>query len=294
VISEERITTAAKNFHVADQAAIRAQQSFSRFARTAACGGFLAAILGGFLLYLPSDANEGLRTGLGIAQLLFLLISFIAAFTLFALKPYRTWRTQRASAEALRLQIFAHLISARPAPGEADGGFLLPLQLECFRRHLFDDQRNFFARRGPQHRRTVLVWKFVGTLAVGLILADVLPQALNFYKLGLLPESVANLIASIPLDTRGYALIGLIGGSLQGLLAALTVISPAERNAHAYKVMQNRLDDFAATDLDRVRAQAAGGDRDAVAKFAGDVGAELAKESSEWQILQAVLSEQMR
>ena len=293
VLREQRIIDAAERFRVADEAAIDAQKRFVRLARRAAVSGFLAAVLGGFSLYLPPDSTALLRTSVGLAQLFFLIISLLHALALFLTKPYRTWRTERGTAEALRQQIFAHVMSGDPPPDDPNGSFLLPLQLECFRRHLLHDQRNFFARRGPQHHRTVLVWKGVGVAAIVLILGAALPEILKLYQFGLLPEKVRSLIASIPLNQKGFALLGLVGGCLQGLLAALTVISPAERNAHTYKIMRDRLDAYTENELDGVRALAAAGDRVAVSSFASKVGADLARESSEWQILQAVLSEKV-
>lgn len=293
VLGEQHIVDAAKRFRAADEAAIEAQGRFVRLARRAAYSGFLAAVLGGFVLYLPTDGPEPLRTGVGLAQLFFLVVSLLAGFVLFLSKPYRTWRTERGSAEALRQQIFAHLMLREPGQDDPNGSFLLPLQLECFRRHLLRDQRDFFARRGPQHFRTVLIWKVIGVVAIALILAAALPEILKLYRFGLLPEQVHNLISSIPLSQKAYALLGLIGGCMQGLLAALTVISPAERNAQAYKTMRERLNGYADKELDGVRALAAAGDREAVARFVGKVGADLARESSEWQILQAVLSEKV-
>jgi hypothetical protein len=293
VLREQRITDAAERFRYADEAAIDAQKKFVKLGRRAAYSGFLAAVLGGFLLYLPPDSTDSLRTSVGVAQLFFLIVSMLHALALFLSKPYRIWRTERGTAEALRQQIFAHIMSGEPQPNEPNGSFLLPLQLECFRRHLLHDQRNFFARRGPQHHRTVLVWKGAGVVAIVLILAAALPEILKLYQFGLLPENVRSLMVSIPLNQKGYALLGLIGGCLQGLLAALTVISPAERNAHMYKVMRDRLDGYTRNELDGVRALAAAGDRAAVSGFASKVGADLAREPNEWQILQAVLSEKI-
>ena len=160
VLADHRISDAAEKYQLADMAAIRAQTTFARLGRTSAYAGFIAAVLGGFMLYL-NPSNEALRSYVGLAQFVFLLISMFTALALFLFKPYRTWRTQRSAAEALRLQIFAYMMSGRAEAREMDAP-LLPLQLECFRRHLLVDQRLFFARRGPQQYRTVLVWRTVG------------------------------------------------------------------------------------------------------------------------------------
>ena len=47
------------------------------------------------------------------------------------------------------------------------------------------------------------------------------------FLVGVTPEALRGL----PLDQKVYALTGLVGGTLQGLLAALSAMSPAQRNA---------------------------------------------------------------
>ena len=218
------------------------------------------------------------RSNLGLAQSILFGLSLVFAFLLYVLKPYRKWRVQRGDAEAKRLQVFALMMSDR---GTVTGGdpLLLPLQLECFLRDLFFDQRAFFARRGWQQRLTVFTWRVVGFIALLLVLASVTPQLLRLEAVGLLlPEAVQRFIAGLPLGERHYALAGLIGGALQGLLAALTVMSPAERNAAKYKDMRKLLDKYTKRErVEAVRSAAALDDH--------------AAEGREWLVLQEVLSE---
>ena len=141
-------------------------------------------------------------------------------------------------------------LSGQTAPGDNPLP-LLPLQLECFRRHLLDDQRSFFARRRRQHRRTVLIWKGLGVIAFLLVLGSILVQAVRLEAAGLPVDVLRRFMSFLALDQRAYALAGLIGGSLQGLLAALTVMSPAERNATKYKEMLERLDKHTADELEK-------------------------------------------
>ncbi len=47
------------------------------------------------------------------------------------------------------------------------------------------------------------------------------------FLVGVAPGALRDL----PLDQKVYALTGLVGGTLQGLFAALSVMSPAQRNA---------------------------------------------------------------
>jgi len=98
-------------------------------------------------------------------------------------------------------------------------------------------------------------------------------------------------MSRLPLDQKGYVLTGLIGGSLQGLIAALAVMSPAERNARRYREMYSLLNQYTAERLDSLRGKATSGDRGAVREFAAQITADLAAEGREWLILQEVLSE---
>ena len=50
------------------------------------------------------------------------------------------------------------------------------------------------------------------------------------FLVGVVPEALRGL----PLDQKVYALTGLVGGTLQGLFAALSAMSPAQRNAAPY------------------------------------------------------------
>jgi hypothetical protein len=102
---------------------------------------------------------------------------------------------------------------------------------------------------------------------------------------------VQRFIAALPLGERHYALAGLIGGALQGLLAALTVMSPAERNAAKYKEMRKLLDKYTAERVEALRSAAALDDRAAVSEFVAQVTGDLADEGREWLVLHEVLSE---
>jgi hypothetical protein len=291
VLRSEEIVKAVADYRAADAGAGAAQTWFRRLGQASAYGGFLAAVLGGALLYLGSDpSQETLRANLGLAQFALLAVSLLCAFVLFVSKPYRAWRTERGKAEAMRLRVFALIVGGRSERKDGEAA-LLPLQLECFRRHLLDDQRKFFARRGPQQRRIVLVWKILGAVSLLFVLAASLPQLLRLVHAGLLPEIVRTLIAQLPLDQKGYTLVGLLGGSLQGLVAALAVISPAQRNAERYKEMCERLERYAQVELDGVRAEAAAANANAVRDFARRVSDDLAEEGKEWLLLQRVLSE---
>jgi hypothetical protein len=137
----------------------------------------------------------------------------------------------------------------------------------------------------------VVVWKVVGAIAFLLVLASFLRQLeVRLEELVPMPEAVRNFTSWLPVHQKVYVLAGLIGGSLQGLLAALTVMSPAERNATKYKAMLSLLDDYTADRLTAIRAAAAKDDRKVVNEFVAQVMNDLAVEGKEWIVLQAALS----
>jgi hypothetical protein len=287
----DEIVKAAAEYRAADARAATGQTWFRGLGQASAYSGFAAAALGGVLLYLGAEpSQETLRANLGLAQFALLALSLFCAFALFVSKPYRTWRTERGKAEAVRLRMFALIVGGRSERQDGEAA-LLPLQLECFRRHLLDDQRKFFARRGPQQRRIVWAWKVLGIVSLLFVLAASAPQLLRLEYVVPLPEIVRALIERVPLDQKGYALVGLLGGSLQGLVAALAVISPAQRNAERYQEMRERLDRYAQVELDKVRADAAAANAEAVRDFARRVSDDLAEEGKEWLLLHQVLSE---
>ena len=268
VLQKMEIVDAARDYARADADAGDAQGQFNRLGWTAAYSGFSAAVLGGILLYMGSDPSTAtIRANLGLLQSLFLSVSLLCALVLVFFKPYRGWRNRRGDAEVKRLQIFALMMKANEAAAEGEAP-LLPLQLECFRRHLFHDQRDFFTRRGRQQSMTVLAWRVVGAFALLLVLASLFPQLVRLQALGLLPDALQKLVAGLPLDQKHYVLAGLIGGSLQGLLAALAVMSPAERNAGKYREMRGLFERYTSEDLAAARAAAAAGDVDLVREFA--------------------------
>jgi len=291
VLRDERIIQAAATYHHSDVLAGSAQTSFRRLGAGAAYSGFAAAVLGGAVLYLGSEsANETLRSNLGLGQFVLLAISVLCAFLLLLFKPFRTWRTQRSNAEASRLRVFALMMNASSEVREGEVP-LLPLQLECFRRCLVDDQRSFFARRGPQERRKVVIWQILGVVAVLLVLAASVPQILRLERFELLPDALVSLIKNANLQQRGYALVGLLGGSLQSLLAALVVISPVQRNAEKYTKMREKLDEHSKQPLDKAREAAIRNDGDGVRGFTKNVSDDLAEEGREWRLLHEALSE---
>ena len=294
VLMDEKIVEAARRYQRADKRAITAQRWFVWIGKTAAYTGFLAAVLGGALLYIASDASGPSLFAVGALQFGFLVVSLTGSLALYAVKPFRAWRKERGQAEAERLNIFTLFMSDTSAAGESEAP-LLPLKLECFRRHLLDDQLAYFKWRGPQHRRVARRWFRLRVLALILIGAACLPLLARLEAFSWLPDWLRTVIAWLPLKggdvQQKYALLGLLGGALQGLLAALAVISLADRNADKFEAMLERLEGYSQEKLSGARLAATKGDGIAVGEFVRQVVSDLAAEATEWVTLQAALSE---
>jgi hypothetical protein len=251
--------------------------------------------LGGIVLYIGSvlPDRQSLQTTIGVVQFVLLVISLLGSLALYTLKPFRSWRQSRGEAEAERIRVFALMMASRDG-GDARDPLLLPLQLECFRRHLLEDQLDFFTRRGPQHQRTSRRAQILRGLALALIVLAAMPLLAKLEIFAWLPTWVRTLMGWLPLEGKGvhemYALGGLIGGALQGLLAALAVLSLAERNAEKYARMAERLEDYAKGRLPNARAAAAAGNGLEVGEFARQVASDLAAEASEWVAVQEALA----
>ena len=294
ILNKDRIVQAIESYHAADQRAMRAQARFVFMGRVTAYTGFLAAVLGGVLLYIGSapDSERWLLV-IGITQFVLLAISLMGSLALYTLKPFLTWRQQRGEAEAERIGVFARIV-ADPGEGNGEDKLLLPLQLECFRRHLLEDQRDYFKRRGRQHRRTVRRVQILRAVALALIVLAALPLLAKLQPFTWLPNWIRTLMTWLPLEGRGvpemYALGGLVGGALQGLLAALAVISLAERNAGKYERMVERLNVYCKDRLELARTAAATDDGLLVGEFARQVACDLAAEASEWVAVQEALA----
>jgi hypothetical protein len=274
---------AARKFEDADLKAIQAQLRFKQLGWTAAYATFLIAALGGLLLYLlPARA---VWTNFGLLSATLLGVALFCASAIYLFKPYQTWRSERSNAEEARLQIFSQLM-ASVENSSNDGELpLLALQLECFRRHLLNDQREYYQRRAQQHRRTMRQWRFFRALSLLLLALAGLPQVPEFLDTfqfaGSLPDALRELSKYLPSDKKLYVLAWIYGLSLQYLLFTLAVISPAARIAKRYETMCSQLD-LALSRLPGVRTAAERGDRGTVTGFTEDIMASLRKEVSGW------------
>jgi hypothetical protein len=244
VLSSTKFQEEAERYQEADKSAVRAQRWHLWLARTALFSVFPSVVLGGVSVYMSTSAGapaiEAVRPYLVPAQALFVSASFVCAIALLLFAPRRRWLGARARAELHRWVFFRRLMSA---PGSAEGAErpLLPLQLECFRRHLFEDQHQFFDARVQRYRSAARVGRLFGAVALLLVGMASLPQlAASLSELGAfdwLPERLQRFLALLVGDKRLYALAWLYGISLQLVVTRLAFISPVARHVERYEVM---------------------------------------------------------
>jgi hypothetical protein len=116
-----------------------------------------------------------------------------------------------------------------------------------------------------------------------------------------LPSAISDLASSAPNESeeaqRIFLGLGIMAASLQGLLAALAVMSLDERNAARYRATADNLDALAGRPLDEARAAAATLEdapetatdaREKVLAFAALVQSQISSEHREWIALRKV------
>ena len=163
------IGNVSNTYNAADKLSLRGQKQFNWMAWSAACVGFLAALLGGLLFYMNAlSAGRGYENAIWAAQYVCLAISVVVSFVVGRLEPFLAWRDHRRAAEKARRDFFAAIVAPTPPqPDTPIDGLLLPLKLECFRRHLLEGQLTYFTNRGGDHERTLRSWTIARILATG-------------------------------------------------------------------------------------------------------------------------------
>jgi len=278
---------------VANRQAVAAQASYKRGARLSAIGSLLAVVIASIML-LPriGGINDEAVTIAAIAQFLLLALSFLASLWLAWRRPYDTWMRKRADAEIARIQLFRQVTTANGAR-QATGLPVLALQLEYFRRFHLDIQRLYYRERGEQHQRAVrrrLVWR---SIALIFIFAAALPILWTLQGKDWIPAWVGQWFDHLPpkaeFAQRLFLCLGLIGGALQGFLAAYALMSYDERNSARYRETRENLDDLAARPLNEAREAAAAGDTSRVYAFYALVEEQVSSEHREWTAIRQLV-----
>ena len=277
----------------ANREAIAAQATYKRCARLSALGSLLAVIIASIML-LPriGGISDEAVTIAAVAQFLLLVLSFLASLWLAWRRPHDTWMRKRADAELARIHLFRQVTTANGA-SQATGLPVLPLQLEYFRRFHLDIQRLYYGERGEQHRRAVrrrFVWRCIALI---LIIAAALPIVWTVQGKDWIPSWVGQWFGHLPpkgeLAQRLFLCLGLIGGALQGFLAAYALMSYDDRNSARYGETKENLDDLAARPLDEAREAAAAGDASRVYGFYALVEEQVSSEHREWTAIRQLV-----
>lgn len=279
-------------FNAADAEAGAAQKRYKRLAKLSAIASFLAVAIASLLL-LPRAAivPPGLLTAASFTQFGLLAASFLTSIWIGFAKPYDVWMRERAKAETKRIELFDAVVAATEPPQGTELA-LLPLQLEYVRRYQLDVQRAYYAGRGRQHRRAALqgaIWRVASLAIIG---AALVPVVANMRNADWLPSGLAAWFALLPppveLSQRLFLSLGLIGGALQGLLAAYALLGQDERNAARYLDTSRNLEDLAGRPLEEARAAAAQGQEGPVLAFVALLHQQISSEHREWMALRAI------
>lgn len=277
----------------ANREAVAAQATYKRYARLSAIGSLLAVVIASVML-LPRVGGIGdeIVTTAAVFQFVLLTLSIIASLWLAWRKPYDVWMRKRADAEIARIQLFRHVTTA-DGSREANSLPVLPLQLEYFRRFHLDIQRVYYRERGEQHKRAVrrrLVWR---SIALIFVFAAAVPILWTVQGKDWIPSWVEQWLTLLPPEgefaQRLFLCLGLIGGALQGFLAANALISYDERNSARYRETRENLDDLAARPLNEAREAAAAGDRSRVYGFYALVDEQVSSEHREWTAIRQLV-----
>ena len=280
-------------YNESDQNAKSAQTRYKRLARIAALTSFAAVVLGGLLL-LPRHAPVPayILTTASIIQVSLLICSFVSSLTLAFAKPFNAWMHARAKAETARIGLFNAVLAAdeQPRAGELER---LPLQLEYLRRYQLDVQRAYYKMRGTQHARAVKRAGYLRVFGIILVAVAAVPVVLKVigpeWTPGFLEPVTAYFSSSPQAAQRIVLALSVIGGALQGVLAAYGLMSQDERNAARYLDTSQNLEDLAGRPLDEARAAASANDRESVLAFAALLHDQISSEHREWIALRSVV-----
>ena len=260
---------AAQRYERQDGEALEAQRTFKRSAELANWMVFATACVSALLLIfgtlLPDDTAGGLFVGLGVVGI---LTGGAATFFLQQLragKQLEKWMSRRAAAETSRLEYFK---LATEAGSEAGGDLPLPLlQLEYFRRHQLDVQKNYYRRRAKDHERRANKLLILGS-------ASVAGGAAATGLAGLLSGAVAA-------EWVSAAGLGAIASALAAFASTEEALGQDRRNAERYCRTFEALEGLGAK-LGEVRQSAATGDRKPLERWVAAIHDQLSVEHRQW------------
>lgn len=213
-------------------------------------------------------------------------------------RSFAAWQQTRATAEAMRQEIFRRLLDFTPSPsGQApmEQAWPLRLKLEFFRRWQVELQHEFFKKRGSKHahnvrRKTSFQWLLVAALVlVGFVL---LASSLSGYEEQGMPPAYLRGPLPAVLSVFGFAetmrldywllALGALAAIVLGHFIIVSDVTAAKRNAPRYDCMRENFASLLNERLERARAAADVGDERGVREYFDRVHAAMSAELNDW------------
>ena len=276
ILEDPLIDLAADRYEEDNQAADEAQEEFKQAARKAnqfvlaiSCIGAILLTAGVLLEVDTTTTDLSLERiifiGLGVLSI---LLAIFAQRWLLLLRQgdlLKNWMTNRAKAEANRLQYFKAIIDLEPPLASSRIPVTL-LKLEYFRRFLLKSQIKFFKQRGQAHRQAArkrLNWStWAVTLGTGMM-------------------ALSGFLAPYNSKFSALAAIGTIATALAAFISVWESINQDQRNADRYRNTRRSLEDLL-PHLTNVRKLAAADNTDAVSAFFDSASEVLTEEHRQW------------
>lgn len=285
-------------YNAGDRAAGAYQARFKLLAGWSAALSFLSILSASALLIVfgfDRSNHPLIITALQIAAGGGVALSFVLSLIGSTLRPFEKWMTARAEAEHARATLFNEVVAAEETPREGELP-LAPLKLEYVRRYQLDVQRHYYGGRGEQHRAAVrrsALWRLIALLLVVGAAVPFIASLLgvSWRELLGLGRDFADAASAPELETRVFVGLSLIGGALQGLLAARLLMGQDERNATRYAATLSNLEALSKRPLDEARAAAVDGRSEALLGFVALVQEQISSEHREWVSLRKVSPE---
>lgn len=230
--------------------------------------------------------------------LLGLIANALMQFLLSPLKNYNDWMTARATAEALRREIFRRIM-AEPLPAsEADKAWPLLLRLEYFRRWQAQVQHAYFLRQRARHMRTIAgdrraKWCYVAAMAAlfGFLLLSLIASRDEQGASAFVPLFVSGLLSKVAfVETWGLDYVLLLVVALTGALWFYFFFNArlenSVRQAARFATMERNFKDILGEEpggrLYQARMAAAKGNERAVREYMVRVHSMMSLELNDW------------
>jgi hypothetical protein len=260
-------------YRMADNEAGALQKKYKRAMRLANWLILIAAALGAAMMAVqifygepagtpPKPPTSHVVGGLGVLSG---VLGAVAAGCLFWVRgggKLQEWMARRAAAEGRRLAYFEAVVT----PAEAPDPLLDQLRLYYFHRYHLFLQCTYFDKQGKKHRSAAGQMLLVGAIAATFAsLASLVTGGVSFGN----TAAVA------------FGALGIIAAALTSFASNSEAMSQDRRNGERYRATHEVLEVLSGK-FDAVRAELAGGNREATLAYVKVVNEQLAAEHKQW------------